>query len=866
MHGTCSYPHKLVRNGNSVHQHTNLEERAVKVEIPLGRATGKEKSVAKKHRKTCSYDSYIKDVVFGDKKVELNRKEILENRLNKELVGEGIRILKMNDNEHFNLDLFHQVVGLFDSIQTSNGENLFKLAEQIEDIKNAIYPENEGEMVQVKRKVKAVNNTVVNSVIANYNANDSDDADYQKIGRKLLSIEEKDNDEENNSAEDEPLGENYPDETSEKLMDNDDIESISNAETHDHDANEDHTSEEADNDYDYDYDSVDDFDLLDEESLTSMLNDYEEMSEKLQVIKDLIDTLETKIASKNDEELQTSAIQSLIVYLYAMEDLKLKVANASSNDKENFNNLNIRLNNLKETHLKQVTHLETFVEKAWSIFLKLLDEDVIQTFKRNDVINLINEFVFNFHYASEIEKIIIRRNIPDELDMITGDSDDIKVMTKFYKTLGIEPEVHDEGYFSQALQGFVSDGDEEELDASFQSRNLLSVKEDKLYGHCSKDDPDCESEERSVFSEVRGKSISTTLPPKVSTVESIYREPRKQPILGLDRCKDFLARTEEFSNNPEILEENMGKMSSSQKIKAIKHFLSQMKKSQKMLEEYKSIQESIEDPQDYQKCHKMLKAALAAIQSQASNTKWMGHLTSLMASHDPQVINQLKDILTPENQDEDDQGQFQSRKLLSIEEDNDEYCDKSDEDCGSAQENLYLHENNVNGEDVEQSSSSGSSDKDKNLVDELKKELDEAFEESKSPKKMKSESNSAVERCQALLVSSKKYLKGSRKDTTLKDIQTMNPKQKVKALKSFMARMTKSKELLDEYQDITSSMKDHSDIQLCQPILKEAMGNLAEIQAHAGNTEWMGHMSSLLESNDPDVLRDLNDIMANKMN
>ena len=94
----------------------------------------------------------------------------------------------------------------------------------------------------------------------------------------------------------------------------------------------------------------------------------------------------------------------------------------------------------------------------------------------------------------------------------------------------------------------------------------------------------------------------------------------------------------------------------------------------------------------------------------------------------------------------------------------------------------------------------------------------------------------------------------------------MNPKQKVKALKSFMARMTKSKELLDEYQDISSSMKDHSDIQLCQPILKEAMGNLAEIQAHAGNTEWMGHMSSLLESNDPDVLSELNDIMASKMN
>merc|ERR1739838_1041191 len=104
-------------------------------------------------------------------------------------------------------------------------------------------------------------------------------------------------------------------------------------------------------------------------------------------------------------------------------------------------------------------------------------------------------------------------------------------------------------------------------------------------------------------------------------------------------------------------------------VKAIKSFLLRMKESRQMLEEYKSIQESIEDPQDYQKCHKMLKKALTAIQSQASNTKWMGHLTSLMASNDPEVLNQLKDIMTATNQDDAEQNQFSSRKLLSIDED-----------------------------------------------------------------------------------------------------------------------------------------------------------------------------------------------------
>jgi len=87
-------------------------------------------------------------------------------------------------------------------------------------------------------------------------------------------------------------------------------------------------------------------------------------------------------------------------------------------------------------------------------------------------------------------------------------------------------------------------------------------------------------------------------------------------------------------------------------------------------------------------------------------------------------------------------------------------------------------------------------------------------------------------------------------------MKAMTANQKVKALKTFM-----SKELLDEYQCIASSMKDHSAIQLCQPILNQSMENLAEIQTQAGSTEWMGHMTSLLGS---DVLTELNIVMASK--
>jgi len=863
MHGTCYYPRTTVRNMHLL-QGTDKEEKPVKVEIANYRKPKRKlKCMDKKYDKTCSYNSYIKHVVFGNKKISLGREEGLQHKMNEELVGEGITILKMNENKPFNLDLLHQIVGLFDSIQTSNGENLFKLAEQIEEIKSAIYPEGEGEVIKVKEKVKAVNNSLVNSVLDTHIEDEDYQFSFKLIGRKLLSVEEiitniEEEEDEEFTHEELALDiEKHDIDTHEKDM-------IESDEIDDYDASEDEENEEH-----YDYDTVDDFDLLDEESLTSMLADYDDISEKLKVIEELIDTLEAKIVTKDDKELQTSAVQSLIVYLYAMEDLKPKVENASSKDKENFKNLNVRLNTLKETQLRLVTHFETFVEKAWSLFIQLLDENVIQEFKRNDVIDMINKFVFNFHYASEIEKMVISRDIPDEVDMIEGGSEDIRVMTKFYRSLGVEPEVHDEGYFSQALKGFVSDGEEDELDIGFQSRNLLSVKneEEDISGHCSKDDPECGSEDKSVFSEVSTKSISTTLPPKVSTTESLgdFSVTTRAPLRGLAKCEDFLARTEEFSNKPAVLEDDMGKMGPKQKIKSIKHFLSQMKKSQKMLEEYKSIQESIEDPQDYRKCHKMLKVALAAIQSQASNTKWMGHLTSLMASNDPQILNQLNEILTPKNKEEDEQNQFQSRKLLSIEEPAEQYCEQNNEDCGSPHENLYLQEDDLVNDKLQESTSSHKNEK---LVNDLKKELDDALKVSKNPRKSESptKSKSPIERCQYLLVNSRKYLTATRKDKTFKEMQSMNPKQKVKALKSFMTRMTKSKELLDEYQDITLSMKDHSDIQLCQPVLKEAMENLSEIQAHAGNTGWMGQMSSLLESNDPDVLSELNDIMATKMN
>jgi len=729
--------------------------------------------------------------------------------------------MKIETNLHINLDLLQQVEDLFMSIQNSDGHDLLRLTHQIDDIEKEIYS-SENNTFKLKTEKLTLNHTSINTDL---------EKDKKGIGRKLLSIKEEDSDQ---------------------------------LEEDNHDFKKDIEDEVYTEGYDYDDEDVDDFDLLDEESLESMLRDYTNLTQKLQVINELIDTLEIKIAMKDNEDLQISAVQTLVVYLFAFEELEAELNNASMQDQRIFKRLNLQLQNLKKVYLRQVSQFENFLEKAWSLFLKMMDENGIQTQKRNYVINLINEFVFNYHYASEIEKLIIRRDIPEELDMISGGSEDLTVLTKFYKSLGVETEVHDEGYFSQVLKGFVSDGDDEELESTFPSRRLLSVQDEELDGHCSKEDPNCETENKSIFSDLSGKSISTTHPPRKTTVEYEKKEFDNSKS-GLERCKDFLIKTEDFSNKRKEGSLNMGEMSSKQKVKAIKTFLLQMKESRQMLEEYKNIQESIADPQEYQKCHKMLNKALAAIQSQASNTKWMGHLTSLMASNDPQVLHELKNIMTATNQEETKQNQFQSRKLLSITDDIDGSCQKDDPDCDLRQAGLYLPEDNMKEKQQDDELIIPNSSQDP--ADELKKELDDALEESKTPKNSNFKSNDipAVERCQALLSASNAHLKESRKDKTLKKMKTMTARQKVRALKTFMRRMTASKELLDEYQDIASSMKDHSDIQLCQPILKKAMENLAEIQTQAGSTEWMSHMTSLLGSDDPDVLAELNEIMASEI-
>ena len=117
----------------------------------------------------------------------------------------------------------------------------------------------------------------------------------------------------------------------------------------------------------------DDFDLLDEDSLLEVLSDYNEPLMKITVFMELVDTLEEKLIVKNNKELHTSALQSLIVYIMTTEELATEedfAIGSSSPTKAAalFASLTSRLDQLKQIHLPQVVAFDHYVGEAWKVF------------------------------------------------------------------------------------------------------------------------------------------------------------------------------------------------------------------------------------------------------------------------------------------------------------------------------------------------------------------------------------------------------------------------------------------------------------------------------------------------------------------
>ena len=156
-----------------------------------------------------------------------------------------------------------------------------------------------------------------------------------------------------------------------------------NLDKNDNEANEeeneekDIAKEEEEEDVEEDEDDdegEDDFDLLDEESLSEILRDYNEPVMKIEVFMELVDTLEEKLSIVNNEELHTSALQSLVVYILAADELatedSFKPSSSLTKAASLFASLALRLDQLKQKYLPQAVAFDHYVGEAWKVLTR----------------------------------------------------------------------------------------------------------------------------------------------------------------------------------------------------------------------------------------------------------------------------------------------------------------------------------------------------------------------------------------------------------------------------------------------------------------------------------------------------------------
>ena len=206
-------------------------------------------------------------------------------------------------------------------------------------------------------------------------------------------------------------------------------------------------------------DEEDDFDLLDEDTLSEMLSDYDEPLMKVEVFMELVDTLEEKLKVKDNKELHISALQSLVVYILTAEELATEdfaIASSSPTKAASlFTSLSSRLDQLKQTYLPQAVAFDHYVGEAWKEFVVMLDDVRLADMRRAEMQKMINRwlslfiiqplhsgssknaenltrFVFNFHYAAELGKVIKARGLEEELSLIEEGRQEVEEMRLLY--------------------------------------------------------------------------------------------------------------------------------------------------------------------------------------------------------------------------------------------------------------------------------------------------------------------------------------------------------------------------------------------------------------------------------------------------
>jgi hypothetical protein len=206
----------------------------------------------------------------------------------------------------------------------------------------------------------------------------------------------------------------------------------------------------------------------------------------------------------------------LIVCHGFIQGIQKKMMDTDTTHRSIFKAVAEKFSLIENSLFPRVHNLKEFASEALSCFHQIMSHPNNEP-TRTDAFKVVNRFIFNYHYAQELAKIILDKEDSTELALAELSISEVETMKPVHASLlsqlnqtYAEPvtnsELHDEDYDTVYLSASIRDDDDLDNEDNsnddcddggcFHLRKLLSVGDET----CSKDDLECDKESKGIKS------------------------------------------------------------------------------------------------------------------------------------------------------------------------------------------------------------------------------------------------------------------------------------------------------------------------------------------------------------------------------
>jgi hypothetical protein len=202
----------------------------------------------------------------------------------------------------------------------------------------------------------------------------------------------------------------------------------------------------------------------------------------------------------------------LIICHGFIQGLQKKMMDTDTTHKSIFKAVAEKFSLIENSLFPRVHNLKEFASEALSCFHQIMSHSNNEP-TRTDAFKVVNRFIFNYHYAQELAKIILDKEDSTELALAELSISEVETMKPVHASLLSQlnltyaesitnSELHDEDYDTVYLSASIRDDDEDNSNddcddgGCFHLRKLLSVGDET----CSKDDLECDKKSQGIKS------------------------------------------------------------------------------------------------------------------------------------------------------------------------------------------------------------------------------------------------------------------------------------------------------------------------------------------------------------------------------